>query len=557
MTADHGGPPAPRGDRAAVGHALETAGRAAQGRLDLVVEASARMGDTLELRAVVRGLAETVVPRFADLASVDLVEALFRPDYPATDGPAAVVCRVAQVEVGDLTRPDEDVWLAYAPGSPAAAALASGRPTLDDGSDGAPDALCVPLVARERVLGLARFARLPGAPPYDNDDLGLAEELATRAALAIDNVRLYEEARAAAVALQRSLLPTVHPRVTGVGTAQRYLPGSRDTEVGGDWFDVIPLSSGRVAFVIGDVMGRGLRAAAAMGQLRTAVRMLAVLDPLPEDVLSHLDDLALSTSEVQLATCIYAVFDPVRRELRFATAGHLPPALRDPDGTTRFLPMPSGAPLGVGGVTYESHAVTVADGARLLLYTDGLVESRVSDIDEGLGLLADAFGRGPSDLESLCDHLLRALGRADGHDDDVALLVAELAGLERHRVRAWELSGDRSEVAVARAVVREALRGWGLEPIADTAELLVSELVTNALRHASGPVELQTLLLDEVVTFAVSDADTPLPRRRRSTVLDEGGRGLQLVASMAERWGARHTAAGKVVWCELGRPRHG
>lgn len=551
MEATHGGPPRPRGSGGTAGWRVLSPGRRAQVRLDLVVMASARMADTLDLRAVACGLAETIVTGFADRVSVDLVEALFHPDHPPA-GTATVVCRVALA--GGPGGPVEDEWLAYPPGSPAAAALASGRPLLDDGVPGAPDALCVPLVARGRVLGLARFARDAGAAAYDNDDLALAEELASRAALALDNVRLYDEARAAAVALQRSLLPTVHPRVTGVSTAQRYLPGSRATEVGGDWFDVIPLSSGRVALVIGDVMGRGLRAAAAMGQLRTAVRTLAVIDPMPEDVLTHLDDLALNIAEVQLATCIYAVFDPVGRELAFATAGHLPPAMRRPGEPATFLPAPSGAPLGVGGVPYESHTVAVPDGARLMLYTDGLVESRQSDIDEGLDQLAEAFTTGPADLDALCDHVLAALGRGNGHDDDVAVLVAELCGLDDARSRSWRLTGEESEVALARRQVREALTGWGLDGLGDTAELLVSELVTNALRYASGPVELQALLLDEVVTFAVCDGDAPLPRLRRSTFEDEGGRGLQLVASLASRWGARATPNGKVVWCELTRP---
>ena len=219
----------------------------------------------------------------------------------------------------------------------------------------------MPLRARGRVLGVVGLAREPGGPTYSATDVALAEEIAARAALALDNVRLYDEARATAVALQRSLLPSPQPRVTGVDTAQRYLPGRRDLGVGGDWFDVITLSCGRVAFVIGDVMGRGLRAAAAMGQLRTAVRMLAVLDPMPEDVLRHLDDLAQGTDEVQLATCVYAVFDPVTRSLSYATAGHPPPVLQRPGRPTELLPQPSGAPLGVGGVPFES---VTARGAR-------------------------------------------------------------------------------------------------------------------------------------------------------------------------------------------------
>jgi hypothetical protein len=335
--------------------------------------------------------------------------------------------------------------------------------------------------------------------------------------------------------------------------AHRYLPGSHETEVGGDWFDVLPLSCGRVAFVIGDVMGRGLRAAAAMGQLRTAVRTLAVLDLMPDELLAQLDHLAMGIAQVQLATCVYAVFDPVTRELCFATAGHPPPLLRDPDGTARFLPSPSGAPLGVGGVPFEAAPESVQDGSRLLLYTDGLIESRGADLDDGLAALAAAFVGGPTGLDPLCDHILGVLGRADGHDDDVAMLVAELRGLEPWRIVSWTLHDVETEIPASRVRVREALLDWDLPRMVETAELLVTELATNALLYGKSPIELQVLLLDDVVTFAVADADPPLPRFRRSSYDDEGGRGLQLVATIASRWGARATSTGKVVWCELPR----
>jgi serine phosphatase RsbU (regulator of sigma subunit)/anti-sigma regulatory factor (Ser/Thr protein kinase) len=544
---------------------------AAPARLGLLVEASARMGDTLDLRVVAQGLAETVVPGFAAQCSVDLVESLFHPERAVTGEPSRLMCRVAHVETTGppapgSARPTTD-WLSYLPASPGARALADGTPQLAPVGGGAATALLVPLVARGRVLGLASFLRDGdgdadgagdrahggGGPRFGEADLAVAEELAARAAMALDNVRLYEEARATAVALQRSLLPQVHPRITGVRTAHRYLPGSLDTEVGGDWFDVLPLSSGRVAFVIGDVMGRGVRAAAAMGQLRTAVRMLAVLDPMPDEVLSHLDDLALGTSQVQLATCVYAVFDPVSRQLCFATAGHPPPLLRDPDGSTRMLPQPAGAPLGVGGVPYESTTVEVPDGARLLLYTDGLVESRTHDIGEGLHRLTAAFQTAPDDLPAACDHILAALDRADGHVDDVALLVARLSGLDEWRVASWRLEGRSEEIGGVRAEVRDVLGGWQLPDLVDAGGFAASELLTNAVRHGRGPVELQLLLLDEIVTISVADGDTRLPRLRRTSVEDEGGRGLHLVSLLTQRWGARATAGGKVVWCQLPR----
>jgi anti-sigma regulatory factor (Ser/Thr protein kinase) len=519
------------------------------------VEVSALLSDTLDLRAVARGVARSVVPALADRVHVDLVEGLFHPERGAMVD-SGVLCRVAEVDRGDdgmVVRPDE--WVAYQPGGPAATALRTGTARGDSADTLGRSHLFVPLRARGRVLGVVGLARDRGAPTYGPTDVALAEEIASRAALALDNIRLYDEARATAVALQRSLLPSVQPRVTGVDSAQRYLPGSRDLGVGGDWFDVITLSCGRVALVIGDVMGRGLRAAAAMGQLRTAVRMLAVLDPMPEDVLRHLDDLAQGTDEVQLATCVYAVYDPVRRSLSYATAGHPPPVLQRPDGSTELLPQPSGVPLGVGGVAFESVTLDVPDGSRLVLYTDGLVESRDVDIDDGLRRLAQSLQDGPPGLDPLCDHVLAALGRAAGHEDDVALLVTELSGLVDGRVATWRLDGGLESVASARGWVHTTLETWGVEPLVELAELLVSELVTNALRHASGPIELTALLLDDVVTLAVSDADQPLPRLRKAKEADEGGRGLQLVSMLAARWGARPTAEGKVVWCDLPRPR--
>ena len=528
----------------------------AEARLRLLVEASSLLSDTLDLRAVARGVARSVVPVLADRVHVDLVESLFHPERGAMVD-SAVLFRVATFDRDDeeaALRPDE--WVAYPPGGPAASALRTGtaRGESADAALGLSQ-LFVPLRARGRVLGVVGLAREPGGPTYSGTDVALAEEIAARAALALDNVRLYDEARATAVALQRSLLPSPQPRVTGVDTAQRYLPGSRDLGVGGDWFDVITLSCGRVALVIGDVMGRGLRAAAAMGQLRTAVRMLAVLDPMPEDLLRHLDVLAQDTDEVQLATCVYAVFDPVTRSLSYATAGHPPPVLQRPDGTTEQLPQPSGAPLGVGGVPFESVTLEVPDGARLVLYTDGLVESRDVDIDDGLRRLGRALEDAPPGLDPLCDHVLAALGRAAGHEDDVALLVTQLTGLGSDRVRTWQLDGGLESVSAARAWVRSTLATWELEPMVELGELLVSELVTNALRHANGPIELTALLLDDVVTLGVSDADQPLPRLRKAKAADEGGRGLQLVAMLSARWGARPTAEGKVVWCELPRSR--
>ncbi len=291
--------------------------------------------------------------------------------------------------------------------------------------------------------------------------IALAEEIAARAAVAVDNARLYGREKAIAVALQRSLLPQDSPRLTAVDVAYRYLPGSVVTEVGGDWFDVIPLSCGRVALVIGDVMGRGVRAAAAMGQLRTAVRTLAVLDPMPDDALAHLDDVAQSLDQVQLATCVYGVNDPSTRCLSYASAGHPPPAVVLPTGAASYLPLPSGAPLGVGGAAFESAVVPLPDGARIALYTDGLVESREEDLDHGLQALHTALEGPDDDLEATCDGILRLLGRATAHHDDVALLLARVRGLPPDRVAHWMVPSDLSAVARARSTASPRWRNGG------------------------------------------------------------------------------------------------
>ncbi|MGN6242745.1 MAG: SpoIIE family protein phosphatase [Motilibacteraceae bacterium] len=549
----------------------------AQFRLALLDEASARVGTSLDLRRTAEELCDIAVPRFADHAAVDLLDSLLAGEEGPLGAPGTRMTRMAfrshDEHLADRF-PVVTASLDYPADAPAARAIATGRPQLVDPVDdefvrrtarnddevhavlavGVGSAVVVPLVARGAVLGVASFVRNRESRTFDAQDLALAAELGHRAGLAMDNARLYTRERATALALQRHLLPPDEQRVQEVEVASRYLPGVSTTEVGGDWFDVIPLAGGRVALVVGDVMGRGVRAAAAMGQLRTAVRTLAVLDLMPEDVVAHLDDLAQSLAQVQLATCIYAVYDPVTRELRWASAGHLPPVLVPPDGPATLLPIPSGAPLGVGGVAFESACVQVPDGTRVVLYTDGLVESRGLDLDHGLDALREALDTAPDDLDALCDDVLTRLGRDAAHDDDVALLAARLHALPERRAESWEVPSDLAAVSRARALTRAALADWGLEPLDDTATLLVSELVTNAIRYAKDPVELRLLLLDDRLEVSVADHDTRLPRLMRADADAEGGRGLHLVGTLARRWGARSTADGKVVWFDVPLP---
>ncbi|MEU6442102.1 SpoIIE family protein phosphatase [Streptomyces sp. NPDC047046] len=463
----------------------------------------------------------------------------------------------------------------YPSDSPRARVLGTARPELLPGTDGdlVQSTLAVPMVAHDKVVGLAQFARTKGSEPFGERDRALAVELATRAAVFIDNARLYRREHERALLLQRSLLPPGEPEAAGLDIACRYLPGNEATEVGGDWFDVIELPGHRTALVVGDVMGRGLRAAAAMGELRTAVRTLALLDLEPAEVLSHLDEIAqglgspqqttrparqdqdTDLAEVYLATCVYAVYDSVTRRCTFANAGHLPPVLLEPSGAHRpalLLDVPPGMPLGVGGEPFEEVTVELPEGALLALYTDGLVESRHQPLDEGLLAFRNALTDPGRSLEDICDQVLRRLDTHHG-EDDIALLMARVQGLPAENVGDWTLPRDPQSVGKAREYTRERLAGWGLEALADTTELLVSELVTNALRYGDGEIRLR-LLLDRTLVCEVWDEGLVQPRRRRAKDTDEGGRGLQLVGLLAASWGSRRTPHGKTVWFELGLP---
>lgn len=360
--------------------------------------------------------------------------------------------------------------------------------------------------------------------------------------------------------LQRSLLPRSTPAAPGVDVAYRYVPGSSVAEVGGDWFDVLPLAGGRVGFVVGDVMGHGLAAAATMGRLRTAVRTLAGLDMPPDELLRRVselgDDLAPSQAEGWMATAVYAVYDPSTRRCAIAQAGHPPPVLVEPaiggGSRARLLDLPPGAPLGVGGIRFETTELDVPDGTVLVLYTDGLVESRRHDISTGLERLRSTLARPLDSLEDACDDLLSTMepGR---EPDDVALLMARLGTLPSGSTTAWTFPAEASAVRLARRRVRDALAEWELPELTDVTVLLVSELVTNSLRYAHGPIGVR-MVRGSSLLVEVSDPLPDPPRERVVTEEDEGGRGLQLVAGASRRWGTRHGPLGKTVWFELALP---
>lgn len=370
---------------------------------------------------------------------------------------------------------------------------------------------------------------------------------------------LPQEGDAADLVLQRSLLSHHRPARLAVETGSRYLPADPQAGVGGDWFDVIPLSGARVALVVGDVVGHGIHASAAMGRLRTAVRTLADVDLSPEELLTQLDDLILEEIEEGIesvgevgATCLYAVYDPVSGHCTMASAGHLAPALVTPDGRTRFLTVAPGPPLGVGGLPFEATDTRLPEDSVLVLYTDGLVETRHRDIATGQQLLLKALTRPSPTLETACNHVIKAL-LPDRPDDDVALLVARTHIMGASHVASWNLPADPAIVATARRRAARQLSVWGLQDASATTELIVSELVTNALRHAHPPIQLR-LIHDTALICEVSDASSTTPHPRRARALEEGGRGLFLVGQLAERWGTRHTSTGKTVWAEQPPP---
>lgn len=417
--------------------------------------------------------------------------------------------------------------------------------------------ILAPLRGRRRVIGAAVFLRRPDRPAFEGDDLLVAAQLATHSALGIDKAVLYGREAYIADELQRTMLPETLPRPTGVRLASRYLPAAETARVGGDWYDAIPLPGSRVALVVGDVMGHSMTSAAIMGQLRTTAQTLAGLDLPPQEVLHHLDEQAQRLGSDRMATCLYAVYDPVAHRITIANAGHPPPVLLHLGGRAEVLRVPPGAPIGVGGVDFEAVELDAPAGATLLLYTDGLVESRLRDVWTGIEQLRERLAATaqltgpdhPPPLEALCDDVLDMLGPGD-RDDDIALLAARFDGIAPSDVAYWFLEPEDATPARARRLARSALERWGLEELTDSLELLVSEVVTNAVRYASRPVTLR-LLRTDVLRCEVGDDVPQLPRLRQARATDEGGRGLYLVNRLARRWGATRLSTGKVVWFEL------
>jgi serine phosphatase RsbU (regulator of sigma subunit)/PAS domain-containing protein/anti-sigma regulatory factor (Ser/Thr protein kinase) len=552
----------------------------AKKRLVLLNQASGAIGSTLNVTRTADELAQVLVPELADTVTVDLLDSIIgdheappahRPHEPVSLRRVAV--RSASPDEGGVP---SGTTHAYPPGSLQARVLATGTSCISTSPDasgpeewaacppqlaeGSHSLIVVPLRARGTMLGLACYGRQGTHAAFDSDDLLVAEEISARAAVSLDNALRYTRERATALTLQHSLLPQEFPRLAGVEVASRYLASDVRGGVGGDWFDVIPLSGARVALVVGDVVGHGIHASASMGRLRTAVRTLADLELPPDELLARLDDLvgnpfetsSTATGEPGLetgATCLYAVYDPVSRMCAMAGAGHPPPAVVRSDGTVEFLDVPPGPPLGVGGIPFETFQVELEEGSLIALYTDGLVESRHHDFAHGLDELRRRLALPAASLEEVCDTVLGALPEGPP-PDDVALLVARTRMLDPGHVLDGDFPAQPEAVAKARDCAARQVAEWGLDHLSFSTELVVSELVTNAIRHASGPITLRLILNDGLIC-EVSDGSSTFPRPRRARPDDEGGRGLMLVSQLSRRWGTRPTDNGKIIWCDL------
>ncbi|WP_431780571.1 SpoIIE family protein phosphatase [Streptomyces chumphonensis] len=555
---------------------LDTTDRVhARERLALVNEASGKMGTTLDVTRTAREIAEAVVPGFADLAWVDLLD-------PGDGTEEARLTRRAAA--GGAGVPG--VSLPLPPLPLALGVLRDGGPLLLTGErlaaelastgrapgEGGPHSwLLVPMRARGESLGVVGFARSRWSPLFEPDDVLLAEELAARAGASVDNALRYSQERATALALQRSLLPQRFPDVMTLESASRYLPSSGQPMPGGAWFDVLRLSSARIGLVVGSAPGTGLASAVTMGRVRTAVRTLADLDLPPDELLSQLDDqvrrqqeeLAEGASSATGTTCVYAVIDPVARSCTLATAGHPAPVLVPPGGAPGRVDVPSAPALGTGAPLFESRTLPLDEGDVLLLHTGPAPERTAPDAwVDAVGACLDEHGPSPEvggdggdggdgselPLDALCDGVLARLGPTE-LGTDLALLSVRAHPLPEDRHAAWELPVDPRSVGRARELTAAQLTAWSMEELVPTTELLVSELVTNAVRYGSPPLRLQ-LIWGRTLVCEVWDGSSTAPHVRRALDTDEGGRGLFMVAQLAELWGTRYGPRGKVIWAE-------
>jgi len=552
-------------------------------RKQMLDDTFTRIGDTLDIDHLARELIDALVPAFCNTGELLLLESLIGNDELPAHGPGGET----QLRRIALTHDRKDpAWeaafptgeiLRYPEPSPYYRCMETGQPILEANITDSQAAkiakawrrrpvgkllsgasmMLLPLFGHgSTMLGFFACIRQEGFRRFDAYDGQIGRDFASKASVFIDNARRFNREHATALTLQRSMLPTGLSAPSSVEVKHRYLPGSKLIEVGGDWYESIALPGGRVALVVGDVAGHGVRAAVTMGRLRTAIQTLAMLELTPTESLIQLDELmhTLGEREPHFATCAYAVYDAVSGECEVAVAGHLPPLLVHPDGSNELLDVPPCPPLGVGDGEVESRRFMVEDGSLFVLYTDGLVENKGTDISDGLDRLQAIFGPGSPEkpLEDLCKATLDGV-YSDQERDDIAVLIARLRRLPAENYATWTFPPKLTSVREARSVIREPMERWGLADLIPTTELLVSELVTNAMRYSRGDVTLR-LVNERALVCEVLDGSGALPRLRQANGDDENGRGLQVVRQLAKRWGARRTATGKVVWCEQPLP---
>lgn len=584
---------------------LESAGASASERADLRYASAAAIGGSLDITRNAEDLAAVLVPAFADLAAVDLTLSVLQGEEPAPFTGTTPLSRVAVAAVGGWPEEVYPRGTTLTVGDVASEQVRRGAagflPDLTDlrsllATQEArarlflpPDAtslLLMPVQARGLVLGTVLLWRTGHRRRFDTNDAGLADEVASRAALSIDNARRYTKERRTAETLQRSLLPRVVADGTAAETSGVYVPGGTPEGIGGSWFDVIELSSARVAFLVGRVPGHGLGATAAMGRLRAAVGTLADLDPAPDELLSHLDDLVVRFANtddrdpvhtgiegaLRGASCVYATYDPLTGRCLVASAGHPGPVLvragvaatagaaatgdtRPPDDAeppaAEQVEVTAGPPLGTGSGPFEMTELMLSAGDVLVFHSDGAgppddrVRLRRQAAVAEVARSAAASGR------SMADAGRELLGRLSdpAPDHDQALLLARTRELPAERTAGWTVTADPEAVAEVRSGVTDQLNAWNLTELAFSTELIVSELVTNAIRYAGAPITVR-LIKDQRLICEVSDPSQTQPHLRRARLTDEGGRGLFLIAQLTHRWGSRYTPGGKTIWTE-------
>jgi serine phosphatase RsbU (regulator of sigma subunit)/PAS domain-containing protein len=550
----------------------------ARRHLDLAREVAERVGKSLDVVRTAQDLTDVLAPAFGDFAAVDLAHSVFDGDEPSKQlgggdmgnaalAPASAVWP-AGIERGEPVPPlpDHPLLRRVRHGETVVFGLDDFIAMVRDPRlveylvpKDAHSVMVAPLHARGLTLGAISAWRCGRSAPFTEDEADLMKQIASRGALAIDNARRYTREHRAAVALQQRLLPPATTDTSAAETAGVYLPAGGGAGSSGDWYDAIALPSLRLALVAGDVVGHGIPASATMGRLRAAIQTLADLELEPDELLTRIADLVQRLAaeappgdhDIVGGTCLYAVYDPVTKRCAMASAGHPPPVLVRPDGTAEAVEISPGPPLALSGMPYETTVIDVEPGSVLALYTDGLVERGDRDIGQGLPRLTEA-------LAAHCrpDRALDETGRALLADladraprDDAALLLARTRAVPAADTACWEIPGDPAAVSKAREWITRQLTMWGLDDLLFTTQLIVSELVTNAIRYGRPPMDLR-LIRRHVLVCEVTDSSSTQPRLRRARTTDEGGRGLFLVSQLGGRWGCRHDQNGKTIWSE-------